>query len=256
MSIEPVLVARGVSKTYGRFVALAGVDLELQAGERRALIGPNGAGKSTFLAILGGQQAGGSGSSVHFCGRDISGALPQQIARLGIGRTFQISRTFRRLTVLDNMRTALLPATGGALGLSAARLAALREPALRMLKDLRLAHAADAVAEDLSHGDRKRLEFGMVLATEPRLLLLDEPTAGMGLAERRGLMELMVEHTAQRQITLLFVEHDIDIVFRFADRITVMSRGKVFAEGTPAEIAQNRSVQEIYLGTEARRADD
>ena len=250
MSADPILVAKNVHKTYGRFMALAGVDFELARGERRALIGPNGAGKTTFISIIGGQQGGGARGSVHFGGVDISGATPHRIARLGIGRTFQISRTFRRLTVLDNMLAALLTTAGGSLGLSTARLRALREPAMGMLDEVSLAAAADHQVEDLSHGDRKRLEFGMVLATRPRLLLLDEPTAGMGLAERSSLMEMMVRHTTQREITLLFVEHDIDIVFRFADRITVMARGRVFAEGTPAEIAANRSVQDIYLGSE------
>ncbi len=250
---EPILRARGVSKTYGKFIALAGVDFALQPGERRALIGPNGAGKSTFVSILAGSQPS-SGGTVHFDGKDVSGASPQQIARLGIGRTFQISRTFRRLTVLDNLRAALLAGRPGCLSISATRLASLEAPAMAMLSEIGLADAAQRLSEDLSLGDRKRLEFGMVLATEPRLLLLDEPTAGMGLKERRELMELVAQHTRARRITLLFVEHDIDIVFRFADRITVMARGKVFAEGTPHEIAANQAVQDIYLGTERRHA--
>ena len=250
MSTEPVLVARNLNKPYGGFVALGGVDLTLHAGERRALIGPNGAGKSTFIAVLGGQQAGGAGGTVHFQGRDISGALPQDIARLGIARTFQISRVFRRLSVLDNVRTALLPSAGRSFSLSSAPLHRVREPAMKMLRDLGLDRVAHATADTLSLGDRKRLEFGMVLATRPKVLLLDEPTAGMGLNERSSLMEVMVEHAARDNITLLFVEHDIDIVFRFAERITVMSRGKVFAEGTPAEIAANKGVQDIYLGSE------
>jgi branched-chain amino acid transport system ATP-binding protein len=250
MNAEPILVARNLNKSYGGFVALGGVDLTLAAGERRALIGPNGAGKTTFLAVLGGQQAGGPGGTVHFLGRDISGSLPQEIARLGIARTFQISRVFRRLSVLDNVRTALLPSAGRAFSISEAPLSGLTEPAMKMLTDLGLDRVANDTAETLSLGDRKRLEFGMVLATRPKLLLLDEPTAGMGLNERRSLMELMVEHAGRDKITLLFVEHDIDIVFRFADRITVMSRGKIFAEGSPAEIGANSAVQDIYLGTE------
>jgi branched-chain amino acid transport system ATP-binding protein len=248
MNETPLLVARNIQKSYGRFVALAGVDMALARGERRALIGPNGAGKTTFISVIGGQQPGGPGGSVLFAGRDISGATPQAIARLGIGRTFQISRTFRKLTVLENMLAALLGNGGGAFAPGTHRLGALREPALTMLREVGLADRAGEPAEEISHGDRKRLEFGMVLATRPRLLLLDEPTAGMGLAERAALMEMMVRHIAERDITLLFVEHDIDIVFRFADVITVMARGKVFAEGTPAEIAADRSVQDIYLG--------
>lgn len=247
MSKAPLLVARNVNKAYGRFVALGGVDLTLLRGERRALIGPNGAGKTTFISVLGGQQAGGAGGSVQFDGRDISGATPQAIARLGIGRTFQISRTFRKLTVLENMLAALLGAAGGGLRPSGG-LRTLREPALAMLGEVGLGELAGEPADALSHGDRKRLEFGMVLATRPRLLLLDEPTAGMGLAERGALMEMMMRHVAARGITLLFVEHDIDIVFRFADLITVMARGRMFAEGTPAEIAADRAVQDVYLG--------
>ena len=248
MSEAPLLVARKVSKVFDKFIALASVDLQLHRGERRALIGPNGAGKSTFISVIGGQQAGGPGGSVHFDGRDISGALPHVIARLGIGRTFQISRTFLKLTVFENMLAAMLPSRGGALSLGRGRLAALRDPSMEMLSQVGLADLAGEAVETISHGDRKRLEFGMVLAGEPRLLLLDEPTAGMGLAERGELMEMMVRHIAKRDITLLFVEHDIDIVFRFADVITVMARGRVFAEGTPAQIAADRCVQDIYLG--------
>jgi branched-chain amino acid transport system ATP-binding protein len=250
VSSEPILVARNLNKSYGGFKALGGVDLTLTPGERRAVIGPNGAGKTTLLAVLGGQQAGGPGGTVHFLGRDISGALPQDIARLGIARTFQISRVFRRMSVLDNVRTALLPSAGRTFSLSAGPLAELTKPALKMLADLGLDRVANDAADTLSLGDRKRLEFGMVLATKPKLLLLDEPTAGMGLNERRGLMELMVEHAGRDDITLVFVEHDIDIVFRFAERITVLARGKIFAEGTPAEISANQAVQDIYLGTE------
>ncbi len=249
MSGDPILVARNVNKRYGKFVALDGVDFELERGERRALIGPNGAGKTTFISIIGGQQSAGPGGTVRFGGKDISGAPPHRIARMGIGRTFQISRTFRRLTVLENMFAALLPATGASLSLSGARLRSQRAPAMSMLEEVGLAESAGVTVDDLSHGDRKRLEFSMVLATGPRLLLLDEPTAGMGLSERSELMEMMVRHTTRREITLLFVEHDIDIVFRFAQRITVMARGKVFAEGSPDQIADDRSVQDIYLGS-------
>ncbi len=248
MSESPLLVARQVNKAFGRFIALAGVDLELRRGERRALIGPNGAGQTTFISVIGGQQAGGPGGSVRFDGRDISGALPHAIARMGIGRTFQISRTFLKLTVFENMLAAMLPSRGGALSLGRHRLDALREPSMEMLAQVGLEKLARETVETISHGDRKRLEFGMVLAGEPRLLLLDEPTAGMGLAERSELMEMMVRHIARRDITLLFVEHDIDIVFRFADAITVMARGRVFAEGIPAQIAADRAVQDIYLG--------
>ena len=250
MSGHALLMARDVRKRYGKFVALDGVTLNLEPGERRALIGPNGAGKTTFVSVLGGQQMGDAPGTVHFDGHDISNAPPYRIAQLGVGRTFQISRTFRRLTVLDNMLSAFMSKEAGALGLGRKALLRLQDPALKLIEELGLGARQTTTADDLSHGDRKRLEFGMALATRPRLLLLDEPAAGMGVAERRELMALMVKHTTQRDVTLLFVEHDIDIVFRFADRITVMARGKVFAEGSPAEIAANAAVQDIYLGTE------
>jgi len=248
MSEERMLIARNVNKAFGKFVALEGVDLELRRGERRALIGPNGAGKSTLISVIAGQQTPGAGSSVRLEGRDISSALPQEIARMGIGRTFQISRTFQKLTVLENMFVAMLPIAGGAMSLRRRYLSTLRDPLMDLLTQVGLAELAGKTVETISHSDRKRLEFCMVLASEPRLVLLDEPTAGMGLAERSELMEMMVSHIEKRGITLLFVEHDIDIVLRFADTITVMARGRVFAEGTPAEIMAHRGVQDIYLG--------
>lgn len=248
MNEDLFLVARNVNKKYGAFLALDGVDLQLRRGERRALIGPNGAGKTTLISVIGGQQTGGPGTSVHLNGRDISGASPQAIARMGIGRTFQISRTFHRLTVLENMLVAIQPVTGDGLSLNLRRQRELQESSMELLAQVGLRHLAEKLVRTLSHGDRKRLEFCMVLAGHPSLVLLDEPTAGMGLAERSELMEMMANHINQRGITLLFVEHDIDIVFRFADTITVMSRGKVFAGGTPAEIAANQAVQKIYLG--------
>lgn len=247
MSGEPLLIARNVTKSYGSFIALAGVTLTLHRGERRALIGPNGAGKTTFVSVLGGQQSGDPGGEVHFEGRDISRSPPQDIARMGIGRTFQISRTFRKLTVFENMLVAMLPANG-AMSLRHRKLAELRDTAIEMLAEIGLSSQAEVVVDTVSLGERKRLEFGMVLAAKPKLLLLDEPTAGMGVAERKELMEMMAHHVQERNITLLFIEHDIDMVFRYADAITVMARGKVLAQGTPGEIAADRAVQDIYLG--------
>ncbi len=248
-AIAPLLEARNISKAFGRFVAVAGVDLVVRRGERRALIGPNGAGKSTLLSILGGQQAGGTGARVLLNGENVSGLHPQDLARRGVGRTFQISRTFRKMTVAENMLASLLPQAGLIYSLSTRRLNAVREQADMILTEVGLSRRSDTVVDEISHGDRKRLEFGMVLATRPSLLLLDEPAAGMGLQERQELMAMMLDQVTRNGITLLFVEHDIDIVFRIADVITVMARGRVFAEGTPQEIASNRDVQDIYLGS-------
>ena len=243
----PALSVRGLVKRFGRFVALDGVDLSVGVGEIRAIIGPNGAGKTTLINVLGGQLVA-DGGTVEVHGRRLVRQHPHQVAKLGVGRTFQISSTFRRMTVYDNMLYAHHAGAGGWLGIDTARLHRLREPVMHDLGTIGLGHCADQVVDDISHGDRKRLEFGMVLATGPTLLLLDEPTAGMGLAERQELIELVLSVANERGLTLVFVEHDIDAVFRAARYITVMALGRVFAEGRPDEIAANDDVQEIYLG--------
>jgi branched-chain amino acid transport system ATP-binding protein len=244
---EPLLHVEGLTKSFGRFMALTGVDLNVWPGEVRAIIGPNGAGKTTLINVLGGQLAGDAGE-VRLQGRRLGGLYPHQMAALGVGRTFQISSTFRRMTVYENMLAAHNSASGHWFSLSTRRLRAMRDAVMADLERIELAHLASQVVEDISHGDRKRLEFGMVLATHVRLLLLDEPTAGMGLHERHDLIDLVLREVRQRGLTLVFVEHDIDVVFKAADRITVMALGRVFAEGLPAEIAANADVQEIYLG--------
>ena len=244
---EPFLSVRGLRKSFGRFMALDGVELDVWAGEVRAIIGPNGAGKTTLINVLGGQLAGDSGE-IRLGGQRLNKLYPHQMSALGVGRTFQIASTFRRMTVYDNMLTAHNSASGHWLSLSAQRLRALRAAVMADLERIQLASMAEQVVDDISHGDRKRLEFGMVLATRARLLLLDEPTAGMGLHERHDLIDLVLREVRQRGLTLIFVEHDIDVVFKAADYITVMALGQVFAEGLPAQIASNAQVQEIYLG--------
>ena len=244
----PALAVRGLVKRFGQFVALDGVDLKVAPREIRAVIGPNGAGKTTLINVLGGQLVA-DGGSVELHGRRLGRRRhPHQVAKLGVGRTFQISSTFRRMTVLDNMLYAHHAGSGRWFGLDAARLRRLREPAMADLETIGLTHCAGQAVDDVSHGDRKRLEFGMVLAARPALLLLDEPTAGMGLGERQELIELVLSVARERGLTLVFVEHDIDAVFRAAESITVMALGRVFAEGAPDEIARNEEVQEIYLG--------
>ncbi|MBI3991681.1 MAG: ABC transporter ATP-binding protein [Candidatus Lambdaproteobacteria bacterium] len=241
------LTVRSLRKNFGKFVALDGVDLSVRQGERRAVIGPNGAGKTTLINVLGGQLVGDSGS-VMLGTRNLMKKYPHQMSRLGIGRTFQISSTFPRMTVFDNMLSAHVCSASWWFSLSAGRLKRIKDEVMSELEIIHLDRMADQVVEDISHGDRKRLEFGMVLATKPSLLLLDEPTAGMGLQERHELIDLVLKEVTRRKLTLVFVEHDIDIVFKAAEHITVMALGKVFAEGKPEEIAKHQGVQEIYLG--------
>ena len=248
--VNLALSVRGLRKRFGDFVALDGVDMSVNRGEVRAVIGPNGAGKTTLINVLSGHYVADAGD-VYVEGKRLKRQYPHQVSRLGVGRTFQISSTFRRMTVYDNMLCAHNAAQGNWLSLKVSKLRNLRDLVMRDLQTIRLNHLATQVVDDISHGDRKRLEFGMVLATQPQLLLLDEPTAGMGLSERHELIDLVLDVSRERGLTLLFVEHDIDVVFKAAEQITVMALGKVFAEGTPAEIAQNSDVQEIYLGKRA-----
>jgi len=247
MSHDPLLKTRGIRKTFGQFVALDNVDFDLPAGEKHALIGPNGAGKSTFIACIAGQLPGVEGV-VTFKGADITRATPVDLARRGIGRTFQISRAFLDMSVLENMTSAFVIANGAWASLRRSVLAEAEDTAAAMLDTVGLGDRAGTRVSDLSLGDRKRLEFGMVLANDPDLLLLDEPTAGMSIKERHHLMDLVAARIDETGKTLLFVEHDIDVVLKIATRVTVMVRGAILAAGSPQEIAANQDVQAVYLG--------
>ncbi|MDR5653766.1 ABC transporter ATP-binding protein [Ruixingdingia sedimenti] len=244
---DTLLSARGVRKAYGSFVALNNVDFDLARGERHALIGPNGAGKSTFIACVAGQLPGVEGS-IAFKGQEVARLMPADLAKRGIGRTFQISRAFLHMTVLENMTAAFVIAAGRWASLSRALLSDAGARAADMIDTVGLTHRLAARVADLSLGDRKRLEFGMALAADPDLLLLDEPTAGMSIKERHHLMELVAARVDATGKTLLFVEHDIDVVLKIAQRVTVMVRGAVLAAGSPEEIAANDEVQAVYLG--------
>ena len=245
--MQPVLSARHIRKSYGAFVALKDINLDIPAGERHALIGPNGAGKSTFIACVAGQLSGVEGEML-FKGENITSLRPADLARRGIGRTFQISRAFLQMTVLENMMAAYVIASGRWASLSHGLFSDRADRAFAMLETVGLADRARERVADLSLGDRKRLEFGMALAGEPQLLLLDEPTAGMSIKERHGLMEMVAQRIDSEGRTLLFVEHDIDVVMKIAQRVTVMVRGAVLAVGAPEEIKANEEVQAVYLG--------
>jgi len=244
---EPVLRVEGVQKAFGGVRAVDGVSFVLPRGEIRALIGPNGAGKSTFFNILTGQLRADAGR-VYYRGADISGLPPYAIARRGVSRTFQITATFATLSALENVQVAWLAHAGQSrvLRTPAARLDA--EPARALLRHVGLAEEASRPAATLAYGDLKKLELAIALANDPALLLLDEPTAGMAPAERGALMTLTAGIARARGLTVLFTEHDMDVVFAIADRIMVLHQGRVIADGTPPVVRANGEVQAVYLG--------
>ena len=243
-----VLAVEGLSKSFSGQPAVMGVSFTVDAGEMLALIGPNGAGKSTTFNMVGGQLRPTSGT-VRLDGRPITGLRPRAIWRRGVGRTFQVTATFASMTVRENVQMALLSAAGGLL--DAWRPAARRfvPEAQALLAQVGLGDQGDRGAGVLAYGDLKRLELAVALAGRPRLLLMDEPTAGMAPAERTSLMALTRRLATGRGLAVLFTEHDMDVVFGTADRILVLSRGAVIAEGLPASIRADARVQEVYLGS-------
>jgi branched-chain amino acid transport system ATP-binding protein len=255
----PVLALRGVRRRFGGVTAVDGVTLDIQEGEVLALIGPNGAGKSTLFGLMMGELAV-SGGEIRLEGRDMHGLSPSAHARSGIGRTFQTPRLFSGLTVRENILIALLAETRGGrsqvgiadglsrVGTKERRSSANAEAAL---VEVGLDEQAPALAASLSQGQRKRLELAMVLALRPRILLLDEPTAGMGVAERASIMELVMGAVRRRGLTMVFCEHDMETVFAHAQRVVVMDRGTILADGTAERVRADRRVQRIYLGRQA-----
>jgi branched-chain amino acid transport system ATP-binding protein len=246
--MSALLTVLGISKTFGGFRAVDGMDLAIEAGERHAVIGPNGAGKTTFFNLLTGLLRP-DGGSVKLANNELIGLPPHRIAAAGVSRAFQITNIFGRLTVRQNVQIALLAASGQAFRPWGNGWAEKVDEADTILGEVGLAGAAESPAATLSHGDQRAIELAIALAHQPRLLILDEPTAGMAPAETGRTMELIRRVVAERAITLLFSEHDMDVVFGTADRITVMSQGRVLAEGTPDEVRADPSVRAVYLGT-------
>jgi branched-chain amino acid transport system ATP-binding protein len=243
----PVLETHGLAKRFGGVRAVAGVDLAMPRGEIRALIGPNGAGKTTFFNMLTGQLKADAGE-VRFKGERLSGLQPHAVWRRGVSRTFQITATFPTLTALENVQVALFSHEGRTYSLLG-RAAGLDVDAARALLDqVGLAPQAGRVAGTLAYGDLKKLELAVALANDPELLLLDEPTAGMAPAERGALMALTERIARERGLTVLFTEHDMDVVFSIADRIMVLHQGRVIAEGRPEVVRADPQVQQVYLG--------
>ncbi|SEB21940.1 ABC transporter ATP-binding protein [Variovorax sp. YR216] len=247
---DAILSLRGLRKSFGDTEIIRGVDLELRAGERRALIGPNGAGKSTLFHLVSGNLAPTSGEVV-FDGQRITGWAPQRINRLGLARSFQITNIFPKLTVFENIRLAVMRhhERQYTFWRPIDRLSGLRAATEALLEKVRLQAQAGTLAGEMSYSEQRSLELAMTLASDPKTILLDEPMAGMSNEETHYTMELIREVTAGR--ALLIVEHDMDVVFALADRISVLVYGEVIATGTPEQIRSHQGVREAYLGEEA-----
>jgi branched-chain amino acid transport system ATP-binding protein len=242
-----VLETHGLSKSFGGVRAVADVNLAMPEGEIRALIGPNGAGKTTFFNMLTGQLRADAGE-VRFKGVRLSGLPPHAVWRRGVSRTFQITATFATLTALENVRVARLSHVGKTYSLLEPASRLQTEEARALLDQVGLAGQAGRAAAVLAYGDLKKLELAVALANDPEVLLLDEPTAGMAPAERGALMALTERIARERRLTVLFTEHDMDVVFAIADRIMVLHQGRVIADGRPAEVRADAQVQRVYLG--------
>ena len=245
-----VLRVDALTKAFGGVDAVLGVSFEVAAGELVALIGPNGAGKTTCFNLVNGQLAADAGM-VTLGGERIDGLPPRAIARKGVGRTFQVAATFASMTVRENVQLALLAHAGAYASVAARATDRLRAEADALLDRVRMIRFADRGCATLAYGDAKRIELALALAGRPRLLLMDEPTAGMSPRSRARLMQLATELARRDQIAVLFTEHDMDVVFGHADRVIVLDRGRIIAAGTPEAIRADPRVRAVYLGDEA-----
>jgi branched-chain amino acid transport system ATP-binding protein len=244
-----VLSVQGIEKRFGGVRAVDGVSFAVDAGEVVALIGPNGAGKSTLFNVIDGQLAADAGQ-VRFLDQGIDRLPTAARARLGVGRTFQVAQAFASMTALQNAQVALA-APSAPLGVRAPLWRRHEDEARALLAQVGLGERADDSASTLAYGDLKRLELSLALAAAPRLLLMDEPTAGMAPGERTALMRLVVELAAARRMAVLFTEHSMDVVFGFARRVLVMSAGRLVADGAPEAVRADPEVRRVYLGDAA-----
>jgi branched-chain amino acid transport system ATP-binding protein len=243
----PILRLRGVGRRFGGVVAVSGVDLDVRRGERRAILGPNGAGKTTLFNLISGEFPPSAGS-VELFGSDVTALPARKRARLGLSRTFQTSRLFGGLSVDDNLYLAVLGVGDGHLRLvKTGADDEMRARGRAMAEAVGLADKLDVLVAELSHGEQRQLEVGMARAADPQLMMLDEPAAGLSRAERVNLTELLLK--LDPAITLILIEHDMDVALRVAEWVTMMHDGRVIVEGTPDEIRANEMVHALYLGS-------
>ena len=243
-----LLKVSGLGKAFGGVKAVDGIHFELAAGELLALIGPNGAGKSTTFNMVNGQLPADSGSIV-LDGHELVGRKPRDIWRLGVGRTFQIAETFASLTVVENVQMALISVDDRLFSFWRKASDHQRDEALALLDQVGMKAQADRPCSELAYGDVKRVELAIAMANSPKLLLMDEPTAGMAPQERNNLMALTKQLVIDRGMAVLFTEHSMDVVFAYADRMIVLARGRLIAEGKPLELRDHPKVQEVYFGS-------
>jgi len=244
-----MLEVRGLTKVFGGFTAVGEVDLVVQPGKIHSVIGPNGAGKTTLFRLLTGVHRPTSGS-IRFEGRELGGARPHVVARRGLTQSFQITNVFPRMTVLESVQVAIVARHHRSWDFVSAGQDKVAAEAAELLQEVGLAPASGARAQALSHGDQRILEVTLALATRPRLLLLDEPTAGMSPAETSRMVGLVTGLARSRGLTVVLSEHDMDIVFGVSDAVTVLHRGRVICHGSPAEVQADPQVAEVYLGGE------
>ncbi|MEP4248039.1 ABC transporter ATP-binding protein [Tateyamaria sp.] len=245
--MNPVLEIRGLTKHFNAVVAVEDVSFQLGQGELLALIGPNGAGKSTCFNMLMGQLKATAGE-VLLAGESIMGLKPRQVWRKGVGRTFQITATYASMTVVENVQMALLSHHNEVFSFLPYATRRYRTEALELLDMVNMADQADRHCAVLAYGDLKRMELAIALAHDPKVLLMDEPTAGMAPKERVALMQLTADIVRDKGVSVLFTEHDMDVVFAHSHRIMVLNRGRLIAEGDADFIRNNPTVQEVYLG--------
>jgi branched-chain amino acid transport system ATP-binding protein len=245
-----ILKVQNLYKSFGGVKAIRNVSFELIEGQLLAMIGPNGAGKSTCFNLINGQLSPDQGS-IFIMGHKVNGKKPRDVWNLGVGRTFQITSTFPSMKVLENVQMALLSYHRRTKSLLRKAGQLYVNESMQLLNLVGVADQAERPCGVLAYGDLKRVELAVALANQPKLLLMDEPTAGMGPAERQGLMKLTQSIVRNRKIGVLFTEHDMKVVFNYAERIIVLNRGEMIFEGTADEVQKNNEVQEIYFGTTA-----
>jgi len=243
-----ILKIQNLHKAFGGLRAVVDVSFQLEAGQLIAMIGPNGAGKSTCFNLINGQLNPDQGS-IFIMGQKVNGEKPRDVWKLGVGRTFQITSTFPSMTVLENVQMSLLSHNRRTKSLLTNVSRLYVAEAMALIDLVGIADQAHRPCGVLAYGDLKRVELAVALANQPKLLLMDEPTAGMGPAERQGLMKLTESIVHTREMGVLFTEHDMKVVFDYANRVIVLNRGKMIAAGPPDEVQKNNEVKKIYLGT-------